>query len=117
MNDEDGRCDECGAVHIGPCIERQSFLAGLEPKAKVLQPDNTIKPDRTCRECGCPLKFIELDGKTIPLDLRAPVYQVVNEFGEEDIARARYSFVSHFSTCPKAGSFSRKGARTTEKST
>lgn len=59
--------------------------------------------ERPCRACGAPLLFIAgPDGKTLPLDKRAPTYEVS---GDRAVRSAAY--VSHFATCPEAGRFSK----------
>ena len=56
--------------------------------------------------------IIKADGKpgTVPLDPRAPVYQIVRwDDGvaqAERVGKEQEIYVSHFSTCPKAGQFS-----------
>ena len=72
-----------------------------------------------CAGCGKPMLWGETDeGKHIPLDPSAPVYQIVSvsEDGKAFIRRLpqRYelgadacTMVSHFKTCPKASDFSR----------
>lgn len=69
---------------------------------------------RDCQKCGCPLAFIEsAEGKLIPLDLRAPVYQVIDIKKQDgslrrQAVRTHMAFVSHFSTCRFADEFSKK---------
>lgn len=69
---------------------------------------------RDCVKCGCPLGFGRTgDGKTIPLDLRAPVYCVTGEKNPQEdngVVRTHLAFVSHFSTCPAANEFSHREA-------
>lgn len=67
---------------------------------------------RPCKACGCPLWLVVgPNGKTIPLDLRSPVYTVGHDLvGAEVAVRSDAAFVSHFTTCPKADTFS-KGKR------
>lgn len=68
------------------------------------------KADRECRYCGAPLKFAKTPaGKTIPLDLRAPVYDLV---GNELATRASLAFVTHFATCPHVKEASNSVKRT-----
>jgi hypothetical protein len=64
--------------------------------------------ERSCRACQTPLRFVKTEeGKIIPLDKRAPVYEVVADLTGQVVARRAYSiYVSHFSTCPKANDFS-----------
>lgn len=62
--------------------------------------EQVTKPDRLCKLCGAPLKFAKTPaGKTIPLDLRAPVYDLI---GASIAARSALAYVSHFATCPRA---------------
>lgn len=65
---------------------------------------------RNCVKCGCPLGFGKTyEGKTIPLDLRAPVYCVTGEGGpnqDSGVVRTHMAFVSHFATCKFANEFS-----------
>lgn len=69
----------------------------------------------TCRGCGKPIVWgVTADGKKIPLDPRAPVYEVPSitptTFGTEGerigITRNLSAMVSHFATCPQANQFS-----------
>jgi hypothetical protein len=70
-----------------------------------------------CAGCGKPIIFAHItrtDGKpgVIPLDARAPVYEVhTDEFGERFGKRMTTAFVSHFATCPKANDFGGGRAR------
>lgn len=69
---------------------------------------------RDCEKCGCPLGFGRThDNKTIPLDLRAPIYCITGEAAPHQafgVVRTELCYVSHFSTCPAADAFS-KGKR------
>lgn len=80
-------------------------------------------PTVACRGCGKPIVWIELDGKKIPLDPRAPVYRVwpaddgglrTPQTGERAPQKSTETYlaplymVSHFATCPKASDFSRR---------
>jgi hypothetical protein len=62
--------------------------------------DSQIRP---CRVCGIPIQFVPTgevkNGKPviIPLDQRAPVYDVV-----DGKARQIHGFVTHWATCPAA---------------
>lgn len=63
---------------------------------------------RPCRGCGTTIVFAEgPNGKAIPLDMKAPVYQLVD--GKAIAAPEHH--VSHFSTCPEAKRFSGSKAR------
>lgn len=66
---------------------------------------------RACKECGCPLWFVKTpEGAIIPLDTRSPVYRIHKEgAGEPTAVRVVEHYVSHYRTCPKASSFSKKG--------
>lgn len=72
---------------------------------------------RTCKACGRPVTFARTDdGKVIPLDISAPVYELeVDVDGQEFRAvRSTSAHVTHFATCPKTSQFSRgrdRGAR------
>ena len=59
---------------------------------------------RQCRACGKKLAFaVGPNGKTIPLDMVAPVYRL-----DGDVAvRAEGHYVTHFATCTKPNDFSR----------
>lgn len=65
---------------------------------------------RDCTKCGAPLGFGKtIEGKSIPLDLRAPVYCVTGEKnpGEADgVVRTHLAYVSHFATCTHPDYFS-----------
>lgn len=68
-----------------------------------------------CRGCKAPIIFaVTEQGRTIPLDVRAPTYRVKQEDdgtlpGTLRAQRTRGVLVSHFATCPKASAFSRRG--------
>jgi hypothetical protein len=65
----------------------------------------------TCKGCGRKILWARTeDGKAIPLDAVAPVYEVAAvesaERGDSLVARrAKECFVSHFVTCPKRDEF------------
>lgn len=69
-----------------------------------------------CRGCGKPMLWgvDQETGAKIPLDPRAPVYELcaleesTNTF---TVRRSKTHHVSHFATCPKANQFSGKGNR------
>ena len=71
----------------------------------------TALPTSACRGCGKPIVFGDLPtGGKVPLDPRAPVYDVEMIVGGTVAAERRIeAMVSHFATCPKASTFSRKG--------
>lgn len=57
---------------------------------------------RPCKACGFPLVIADgPNGKAIPLDARAPTYEV-----KDGVATRSTALVSHFSTCPEASRFS-----------
>ncbi len=66
--------------------------------------------------------FVEVDGKPVPLDPRAPVYRVFppGTAGPHSLAERAFQktsdtyvgplyMVSHFATCPKASEMSNRG--------
>ncbi len=62
-----------------------------------------------CRGCHKEIVWgVTADGKKIPLDPRAPVYQLgrVDIDGNQELSRTSMAMVSHFCTCPKANLFS-----------
>lgn len=63
---------------------------------------------RPCKKCKVPLVLVMgPNGKTIPLDERAPVYRIVTDLtGAPVCERVPDAFVTHFSTCPEANHFS-----------
>lgn len=75
----------------------------------------------TCKGCGKPIVWGKTpDGKTVPLDPRAPVYLVAcdtdggeataeleSKSGSNGMGHAQAHMVSHFATCPQAAAFSR----------
>jgi hypothetical protein len=69
---------------------------------------------RPCKSCGRELTFARTpDGKVIPLDMVAPVYEleIDPDSGQAVAIRAPASHVSHFATCPHAARHSRRTAR------
>ena len=57
-----------------------------------------------CRGCGKPIKWAQIDGKKIPIDLKPPVY-----YRGDDGEWHRFAGeagVSHFATCSDANKFS-----------
>jgi len=67
--------------------------------------------ERPCKACGIPLIFAkDMEGKTQVLDKRAPCWILRDDADGNPVAiRAASSYVSHFSSCPKASEFSKKG--------
>ena len=64
---------------------------------------------RRCKGCDRMLTFVSTsEGKIIPLDRTAPVYEIVRDLEGRMVAvRTGDSFgVSHFATCAKANDFS-----------
>ena len=67
----------------------------------------TPYPTTPCKACKKPILFAEThEGKKIPLDTVAPVYQVLENIGKPQAHRAEGYYVSHFCTCPQANQFS-----------
>ena len=63
-----------------------------------------------CRSCGKKLFWGRTpEGKAIPLDAVAPVYEIDEMSGRVVVERTHTAFVSHFATCPNASTHSRKG--------
>jgi hypothetical protein len=65
---------------------------------------------RECHLCGCPLAIgTTVDGKTVPLDLRSPVYAIVYEKSDAhsslQVVRTELAAVNHYATCPHANAF------------
>lgn len=72
-----------------------------------------------CKGCGNPVVWAinPATGKTVPLDPAGIIYKTV-EMGDGSIVAVRVDredgyMVSHFQTCPKAGQFSKGGAKGT----
>jgi len=61
-----------------------------------------------CTSCKAAITWIELDGKRIPLDASAPVYEMYPASGDNP-RRLSHCYVSHFSTCPNASQHSKSG--------
>lgn len=56
-----------------------------------------------CKGCGRLIHFARTpQGKTIPLDVRPPVYKLTEDGRCE---RAPDTYVTHFATCPNADEF------------
>lgn len=65
---------------------------------------------RPCKACGRRLTFVKTpEGKIVPLDTVAPIYEMrAGPDGEAIAVRCDQSFgVSHFATCPQANQFSK----------
>ena len=65
---------------------------------------------RKCKACGRELTFASTpEGKVIPLDMSAPVYELEYDpdAGKYLAVRTSSAHVTHFATCPKASQFSR----------
>jgi hypothetical protein len=60
-----------------------------------------------CRGCGKPVLFASTtEGRSIPLDLVAPVYAMIDSSnGRIRARRSTAHLVSHFATCPMVGRF------------
>lgn len=71
-------------------------------------PDAPLTP---CRGCGKKIIFAKTqEGKTVPLDVGPPVYLLMRSHDENNqwvyrCDKEKLSFVSHFTTCPKANLF------------
>jgi len=65
-------------------------------------------PRSNCKGCGKEIFWgTTWDGKSIPLDPRAPVYSAVKPWDASScIVRTELAMVSHFATCPNANDFS-----------
>lgn len=62
--------------------------------------------DSKCKGCGATIVWGETaDGKKIPLDPSAPVYEI-DPVHPTKCERTKTAMVSHFKTCPKADQFS-----------
>lgn len=62
-----------------------------------------------CKGCGKPIVWgLTPEGKRIPLDPRAPVYDYATTPAMDGASafRNRVAMVTHFATCPKASEFS-----------
>ena len=62
-----------------------------------------------CRACGAKIYFgfNEKTNKFIPLDKKAPTYEITHtELGQTAVRSEAY--VSHFATCPQADRFKKK---------
>jgi hypothetical protein len=80
--------------------------------ARELHATGDAKAVRDCRSCGCPLFMVTgPNGKTIPLDRRAPVYTVERDLAGGFVAQKAEAFVTHFCTCPTADKHTRSRQR------
>ena len=60
-----------------------------------------------CKGCGRAIVFaIKEDGRSVPLDPSAPVYEVSEAGGVVSATRTQTAMVSHFATCSSANLFS-----------
>ena len=72
--------------------------------------------ERACRACGKMLRFAKstVTGKLLPLERVRVVYQCSVDADGEDEARfitldePRAAYISHFETCPRASTFTRR---------
>lgn len=65
-----------------------------------------------CKGCGKPIYWLNVEGKSIPLDRSAPVYEITDNVKSQGRRADRMRFaVSHFATCPKANDFSATKAK------
>ena len=79
-----------------------------EPKAQGYQYKTAICGSDGRDGCGKPIVWAKLEGGgAVPLDPRAPVYDVTEAGAHVYAARNRGAMVSHFTTCPKASNFTR----------
>jgi len=61
-----------------------------------------------CKGCGKTIMFGHAqDGRAIPLDPRAPVYDTMTIDGKIRVRRNRQAMVTHFVTCPCADDFNK----------
>lgn len=70
--------------------------------------------ESNCKGCGKPIVWAKTKaGKNVPLDPRAPVYELKKDFAGERYADLTDDafFVSHFSTCSQANQFSSSNRR------
>lgn len=111
-------CMKCGEQIGGPKLEEKERV-GLAGEAKGLhQAANRNEgkmseglEERRCKLCNKPMKFAKTpEGKTIPLDAVAPVYEVRKDLAGNWTAfrTAESVMVSHFATCPRASEASRR---------
>ena len=72
----------------------------------------TSLPTIQCRGCGKPIVFGDLPtGGKVPLDPKAPVYDVEGIIGGTVTATRRTeAMVTHFATCPAASNFTKQKA-------
>lgn len=64
----------------------------------------------TCRGCGKEIRWvIDPHNTNIPLDMRPPIYQIVDDPDADTprVMRVPMAGVSHFATCPQANQFTK----------
>lgn len=67
----------------------------------------SVSTPRKCR-CGKGIVFAKTpEGKTLPLDINAPVYKLKTDLTGDQVAIRLQAYVSHFATCPFSDEFSR----------
>jgi hypothetical protein len=92
----------CSGVGYGRLFE-------IVAQEQAADPHGT-EPGAKCRGCGKPMIWAKTEtGSTIPLDAKAPVYDVKMADEEAVAIRLEHAHVSHFATCPKAAQFAGKG--------
>jgi len=63
-----------------------------------------------CKGCGRAIVWaVKDDGRMIPLDPSAPVYELLEDGVVVSAVRSATAMVSHFATCSKANLFSGRG--------
>jgi len=64
-----------------------------------------------CRSCNAEIMWIEINGKRIPLNVKQVVgYQTADPlFSSERMRAVAMVYTSHFTTCPQATQWSKKG--------
>ncbi len=67
--------------------------------------------ETVCKSCGKKILFAkDVEGKTHPLDLVAPVFEVEESDSGPIARRAERSYVSHFANCPNSSGHSKSGS-------
>lgn len=117
-----GRDSKGGSVEPKYLEEIKTMVNGAKTKAESPKPPeaasapsvSSIGEMRRCKGCGVPIRFVRGEnGKVVPLDVRAPVYEIVSDLTGAEVAKrvaGAKTFVSHWSTCPKWGDI-KKGAQ------